>query len=79
VRHVDVAPYGHAMIRPQMGVVCGAARRAAGDQLRSPVHFGHSNLSGLSLFEEAYHWGSRASARAAANLRRPLDASSVRP
>lgn len=79
VRRLDVAAYGHAMVRPKVGFVCGAARRAAADALRGPVHLGHSDLSGFSLFEEAYHWGSRAGAHAAANLGRPLDASRVRP
>jgi phytoene dehydrogenase-like protein len=79
VRRLDVAPSGHAMVRPEVGFVCGAARRAAADALRGPVHLAHSDLSGFSLFEEAYHWGSRAGAHAAANLGRPLDASIVRP
>lgn len=79
MRRIDVAPYGHAMVRPEVGFVCGAARRAAVDALRGPVHLAHSDLSGFSLFEEAYHWGSRAGAHAAANLGRPLDASIVRP
>jgi hypothetical protein len=75
VRRLDVAPYGHAMVRPAVGFVCGAARRAAVEALRGPVHLAHSDLSGFSLFEEAYHWGGRAGARAAANLGRRLDAS----
>ena len=79
LRRLDVAPYGHAMVRPVVGFVCGAARRAAIDALSGPVHLGHSDLSGFSLFEEAYYWGRRAGAHAAANLGRPLDASSVRP
>ncbi|HUF93382.1 MAG TPA: hypothetical protein VMR23_13455 [Candidatus Limnocylindria bacterium] len=44
-----------------------------------PVHLAHADLSGFSLFKEAYHWGRRAGAHAAANLGRPLDASIVRP
>jgi hypothetical protein len=79
VRRLDVTPYGHAMVRPSVGFVCGSARRQAAEALRGPVHLAHSDLSGFSLFEEAYHWGMRAGVRAAAGLGRPLDASGVRP
>ena len=32
------------------------------------VHFAHTDLSGLSLFEEAVHWGGRAAAEVALAL-----------
>ena len=45
--------WGHAMIRPRPGFVWGAARRAAARAHRA-VHFAHSDLSGYSIFEEAF-------------------------
>jgi hypothetical protein len=66
VRHLDVMRYGHAMIRPEVGLVCGAALAA----LTGPVHLAHADLSGFSLFEEAFEWGTRAAARVVARLPR---------
>lgn len=70
VRRLDVMRYGHAMVRPEPGFVCGEALAAAGAALSGPVHLAHSDLSGLSLFEEAFEWGSRAAGRVLARLGR---------
>ena len=59
VTHVDVMLRGHAMIRPTPGFVWGAARRRAAAP-HGPVRFAHSDVSGLSLFEEAQYQGVRA-------------------
>ena len=61
--------YGHAMVRPEVGFVCGPALAAAASALAGPVHLAHADLSGFSIFEEAFDWGSRAAARIVA--RRP--------
>ena len=53
VSRLDVMRWGHAMIRPTPGFQFGAARRAALAPFRG-VHFAHSDLSGLPLFEEAF-------------------------
>lgn len=59
VRRLDVMQLGHAMIRPTPGFVWGTSReRAAG--ARDGLHFAHSDLSGLSIFEEANYQGVRA-------------------
>jgi hypothetical protein len=70
VRHLDVMRYGHAMVRPEVGLVCGAALAAAQTALAGPVHLAHADLSGFSLFEEAFEWGTRAAARVVARLAR---------
>jgi protoporphyrinogen oxidase len=59
VTRIDVMRWGHAMIRPTPGFVWGAARREAIKPHRG-VHFAHSDLSGVALFEEAFHHGVRA-------------------
>jgi glycine/D-amino acid oxidase-like deaminating enzyme len=69
VRRLDVMRYGHAMVRPEVGFVCGPALAAAGAALTGPVHLAHADLSGFSLFEEAFEWGTRAAAAVLA--RRP--------
>ncbi|MBI4537541.1 MAG: FAD-dependent oxidoreductase [candidate division NC10 bacterium] len=69
-RRLDVMLYGHAMVRPEIGFVCGRAREQAISASRGPVHLAHADLSGLSLFEEAFEWGTRAAAQALARLGR---------
>ena len=56
---VDLARYGHAMSVPAPGVRTSAALRALAEA-RGRVRFAHSDLSGYSIFEEAYAQGLRA-------------------
>jgi hypothetical protein len=56
---VDVVRWGHAMIKPKPGLLCGGARREAAKPWRG-IHFAHSDLSGVALFEEAFDHGVRA-------------------
>jgi hypothetical protein len=46
-------------VRPRPGVAWGGARRAAARPIGA-VHFAHSDLSGVALFEEALDQGVRA-------------------
>jgi monoamine oxidase len=67
---IDVAYWGHGMARPRVGSVFDPALRAA----RAPlgrIHFAASELSGLSLFEEALDHGVRAADEVLAALRQP--------
>lgn len=59
VERLDVMRWGHAMIRPRTGFMWGQARREAAKPFRS-IHFAHSELSGVALFEEAFDVGLRA-------------------
>jgi len=65
---VDVVRWGHAMVRPSPGFVFGGARAAAARPAQG-VHFAHTELSGVSLFEEAFHHGNRAADEALAGVR----------
>lgn len=65
VENMDVWVWGHGMIRPTPGFLWGGAREAAAAPL-PPVYFAHSDLSGVSIFEEAYCRG-RAAGEAAAD------------
>ena len=58
VERLDVMRWGHAMIRPRTGFMWGTARREAAKPFRS-IHFAHSELSGVALFEEAFDHGLR--------------------
>jgi hypothetical protein len=56
---LDVFRWGHAMVRPVPGFLWSRAR-AAFAAPSGRVHFAHTDLSGMSLFEEAVYWGARA-------------------
>ena len=70
IENLDVRVWGHAMIRPTPGFLWGEARRKAGAH-RPPVFFAHSDLSGVSIFEEAYCRGTEAGRLAARYLAAP--------
>jgi protoporphyrinogen oxidase len=59
VERLDVMRWGHAMIRPRPGFIWGSARAAAALPYRG-IHFAHTDLGGVALFEEAFHHGIRA-------------------
>jgi len=64
---IDVMLWGHAMIRPVPGFIFGRARREALAPVGN-VRFAHSDLSGLSLFEEAQYRGVKAAEEIMAEL-----------
>lgn len=66
VERLDVMRWGHAMIRPRMGFVTGTQRRVAAEPF-GRVHFANTDLSGVALFEEAFHHGNRAAGEVLAN------------
>ena len=59
VERVDVYLWGHAMVRPRPGSMWSEALAAAALPA-GRVHFAHTDLSGMALFEEAQHHGIRA-------------------
>jgi NAD(P)-binding Rossmann-like domain len=68
VERVAITVRAHAMAVPSPGFLSNPGRTA----LRSaagPIFFAHSDLSGLSLFEEAAWWGYRAAVQVAAARR----------
>ena len=71
-QRVDVMRWGHAMIQPRPGFVWGKARQLACQPFRS-IHFGHSDLSGIALFEEAFFQGTRAAEEVLVALRGRVD------
>lgn len=63
IEEVNVWLWGHAMIRPLPGFIWGRARAEAA-RPHGNIHFAHSDMSGISIFEEAQYRGISA-ARAA--------------
>jgi hypothetical protein len=59
---IDIMRWGHAMISPYPGFIWGAERQKALNPYRN-IHFAHTDLSGVALFEEAFYHGLRAARR----------------
>lgn len=59
VRRIDIMRFGHAMVRPSVGTAFSRERARAVTPV-GPVHFAHTDLSGMALFEEAFFHGCRA-------------------
>jgi glycine/D-amino acid oxidase-like deaminating enzyme len=69
---VDVMRWGHAMVTPRPGFIWGGALREAIRPYRG-IHFAHTDLSGMALFEEALHHGVRAAEEVLEALGRPVE------
>jgi hypothetical protein len=57
--HLDVWLWGHAMVRPVPGFIWGDTRQKMLQPMGNLL-FAHSDMSGISIFEEAYIHGVRA-------------------
>jgi len=60
IEELNVWLWGHAMIKPVTGFMWGEARREAMKPL-GRIFFAHSDMSGISIFEEAQYRGIMAS------------------
>lgn len=72
IGRIDVWRWGHGMVQPRPGFLRGGARLRAGAPF-GRLHFAHSDLSGVALFEEAFHHGVRAADEVLAAQRDVLD------
>lgn len=59
IERIDVWLWGHGMIVPKPGFIWGEARKAA-LQPQGRIFFAHSDMSGISIFEEAQYHGVQA-------------------
>jgi hypothetical protein len=60
ITRLDVWIWGHGMIRPSVNYIWGGDRIRAMMPIDDKVFFAHSDLSGISIFEEAFYQGIRA-------------------
>jgi hypothetical protein len=56
---IDIMRWGHAMISPKTNFLWNGSREQANKPFRN-IHFAHSDLSGIALFEEAFFHGVKA-------------------
>ena len=60
VQRADVWVWGHGMVAPTPGFVWGTARQQAASPWEQKLFFAHTDLSGISIFEEGFYQGLRA-------------------
>jgi hypothetical protein len=60
LQRADLWVWGHGMVAPTPGTVWGAGRAAAAQPVRGKLFFAHTDLSGVSIFEEGFYQGIRA-------------------
>jgi hypothetical protein len=56
---IDIMRWGHAMISPRPNFIWSGVREKAQQRWKN-IHFAHTDLSGIALFEEAFYHGRRA-------------------
>jgi len=54
---IEVFLLGHGMISPAPGFIFGEAKKQAKQNIQKKIYFAHTDLSGISIFEEAFHQG----------------------
>lgn len=57
IERADVMVWGHAMAQPLPGLMHGDTRRRLQESIDNQIHFAHTDLAGISIFEEAFYQG----------------------
>jgi hypothetical protein len=57
IEQLDVYVWGHGMVKPYPGFIWNPDRVTVNTVINDRIHFAHSDLSGISIFEEAFHNG----------------------
>jgi protoporphyrinogen oxidase len=68
LRSMDVAVWGHAMVQPLPDWIWGSARANLKESIGSNIHFAHTDIAGLSIFEEGFYQGLSAAKKVVRNL-----------
>ena len=65
---INVMVWGHAMAQPTPGFIHSGIRQELAASLQNRVHFAHTDLAGISIFEEAFYQGLAAAKKLIAQL-----------
>ena len=63
ISSIEIYKIGHGMIGPVPGFLFGSLKKEAARCIEDKIFFAHSDLSGISIFEEAFHQGVNAAER----------------
>jgi protoporphyrinogen oxidase len=67
-QELNVQIWGHAMVQPLPGLIHGNIRQSFAASLNSNIHFAHTDLAGISLFEEGFYQGLNAAQKVKQSL-----------
>ncbi|MCF0069418.1 NAD(P)/FAD-dependent oxidoreductase [Dyadobacter sp. CY261] len=54
---IDIMLWGHAMVQPRPGIIHGDVRQSLAKSIEGRIHFAHTDLAGVSIFEEGFYQG----------------------
>jgi len=57
IETADIWIWAHGMISPRTGFIWGDSKKTAAEPVNDKIFFAHSDLSGISIFEEAFYQG----------------------
>lgn len=57
VKEINITLWGHAMAQPLPGFIHGSVRTQLAASLNNRLHFAHTDLAGISIFEEGFYQG----------------------
>lgn len=57
IKQFDAWVWGHGMIKPVPGFITGETRIQTSIPIQDKIYFAHSDMSGISIFEEAFYQG----------------------
>lgn len=60
IEEINIYVWGHGMIKPSPGFIWNENRTRQDSGIGKKIYLAHSDLSGISIFEEAFHNGIRA-------------------
>lgn len=66
--HFDVMIWGHAMAKPLPGVISNNYRKELQKSINNKIHFAHTDIAGISIFEEAFYQGIKAAKKVLENV-----------
>ncbi len=57
IEEVNITLWGHAMAQPLPGMIYGDVRKDLAQPINGNIHFAHTDLAGISIFEEGFYQG----------------------
>lgn len=55
--NIDTWIWGHGMVAPKVNTIWSEKRKEFAKDIDEKIHFAHSDISGISIFEEAFYQG----------------------
>ena len=68
ILEINVTLWGHSMVQPLPGFIFGEARKKLSASIGNNIHFAHTDIAGISIFEEGFYQGINAARKVTSNL-----------